>query len=45
MQVIQGHSDHLERMASLAWDQDEVLAQEAPHILGVTVAEHADPAR
>ena len=42
MQVIQGHSDHLERMASLARDQDEVLAREAPHILGVTVAEHAD---
>jgi hypothetical protein len=29
-------------MASLARDQDEVLAREAPHILGVTVAEHAD---
>jgi hypothetical protein len=42
VQVIQGHSDHLERMASLARDQDEVLAREAPHILGVTVAEHAD---
>ena len=42
MQVIQGHSDDLERMASLARSQDEVLAREAPHILGVTVAEHAD---
>ena len=42
VQVIQGHSDHLERMASLARDQEEVLAREAPHILGVTVAEHAD---
>jgi hypothetical protein len=42
VQVIQGHSDHLERMASLARDQDEVLAREAPHILGMTVAEHAD---
>jgi hypothetical protein len=42
VQVIQGHSDDLERMASLARDQDEVLAREAPHILGVTVAEHAD---
>jgi hypothetical protein len=42
VQVIQGHSDDLERMASLGCDQDEVLAREAPHILGVTVAEHAD---
>jgi hypothetical protein len=42
VQVIQGHSDDLERMASLTRDQDEVLAREAPHILGVTVAEHAD---
>jgi hypothetical protein len=42
VQVIQGHSDHPERMASLARDQDEVLAREAPHILGMTVAEHAD---
>jgi hypothetical protein len=42
VQVIQGHSDDLERMASLARDEDEVLAREAPHILGVTVAEHAD---
>jgi hypothetical protein len=42
VQVIQGHSDDLERMASLGRDQDEVLAREAPHILGVTVAEHAD---
>jgi hypothetical protein len=29
-------------MASLAREHDEVLAREAPHILGVTVAEHAD---
>jgi len=43
VQVIQGHSDDLERMASLARDQEQVLAREAPHILGVTVAEHADP--
>ena len=42
VQVIQGHSDDLERMASLARDQEQVLAREAPHILGVTVAEHAD---
>ena len=42
VQVIQGYSDDLERMASLGGDQEEVLAREAPHILGVTVAEHAD---
>jgi hypothetical protein len=42
VQVIQGHVYDLERMASLARDQDKVLAREAPHILGVTVAEHAD---
>ena len=41
VQVIQGHIDDLERMVSLGGDQ-EVLAREAPHILGVTVAEHAD---
>ena len=42
VQVIQGHIDDLEHMASLGGDQEEVLAREAPHILGVTVAEHAD---
>jgi hypothetical protein len=42
VQVIQGHSDDPERMASLGRDQEEVLARDAPHILGMTVAEHAD---
>jgi hypothetical protein len=42
VQVIQGHTDDMERMASLGRDHEEVLAREAPHILGVTVAEHAD---
>jgi hypothetical protein len=42
VQVIQGHTDDIERMASLGRDQDDVLAREAPHLLGVTVAEHAD---
>jgi hypothetical protein len=42
VQLVQGHSDDLERMVSLGRDQEEVLAREAPHILGVTVAEHAD---
>ena len=41
VQVIQGHTDDLERMIGLGRDQ-EVLAREAPHILGMTVAEHAD---
>jgi hypothetical protein len=42
VQVIQGHSDDLERMAGLGRDQEGFLAQKAPHILGMTVAEHAD---
>jgi hypothetical protein len=42
VQIIQGHTDDMERMARLARDQEEVLAREAPHILGMTVAEHAD---
>ena len=42
IQVIQGHSDDLKRMASLVRNREEVLAREAPHILGMTVAEHAD---
>jgi hypothetical protein len=42
VQVIQGHSDDLERIASLGRDREEVLARDAPQILGMTVAEHAD---
>jgi hypothetical protein len=42
VQVIQGHIDDRERMASLGRGQEQVLAREAPHILGMTVAEHAD---
>jgi hypothetical protein len=42
VQVIQGHSGDRERMAILGRDQEGVLAREAPHILGVTVADHAD---
>jgi hypothetical protein len=34
VQVIQGHTDDIEHMAT--------LAREAPHLLGMTVAEHAD---
>jgi hypothetical protein len=29
-------------VASLGRDREETMAEEAPHILGVTVAEHAD---
>ena len=42
VQVIQGHTEDMERMVSLGCDQEEVLTQDAPHILGMTVAEHAD---
>jgi hypothetical protein len=42
VQVTQGRGDDLERMASLGRDQEDDLAREAPHILGVTVAEHTD---
>ena len=42
VQVIQGHTDDMERMVSLGRDQEEVLARNAPHILGMTLAEHAD---
>jgi hypothetical protein len=42
VQVIQGHIDDPERMVSLGRDQEKVLAREAPPILGMTVAEHAD---
>ena len=34
----------MERMVSLRGDQEQVLARSAPHILGVTLAEHADRA-
>lgn len=42
VQVIQGHVDDWERMAVLGRGQEEATAREAPHLLGVTVAEHAD---
>jgi hypothetical protein len=42
VQVVQGHSDDLERMASLGRDQDDSQARDAPYVLGMTVAEHAD---
>jgi hypothetical protein len=42
VQVVQGHSDDLERMVSLGRDQDDSQARDAPYVLGMTVAEHAD---
>jgi hypothetical protein len=42
VQVIQGHTEDMERMVSLRRDQEEVLTPGAPHVLGMTVAEHAD---
>jgi hypothetical protein len=42
VQVIQGHTEDMERMVSLGSDQEEVLTLDAPHVLGMTVAEHAD---
>jgi len=42
VQVIQGHTDDMERLAALGRAQEELLAERAPHILGMTVAEHAD---
>jgi hypothetical protein len=42
VQVIQGHRGDPERRASEDRDHEEVLLWEAPHILAMTVAEHAD---
>ncbi|HEV8651613.1 MAG TPA: hypothetical protein VG276_20020 [Actinomycetes bacterium] len=42
VQVIQGHTEQMERLAELGRAQEVVLAEQAPHILGMTVAEHAD---
>jgi hypothetical protein len=44
VQILQGHSDDMERMVNLELDQEEVLAQSSPHVLGMTLAEHADRA-
>jgi hypothetical protein len=42
VQVIQGHSDDMERLAELGRAMEQQMAEQAPHILGMTVAEHAD---
>jgi hypothetical protein len=40
VQVLQGHTDDLERMVNL--EREDFLARNAPHVLGMTLAEHAD---
>jgi hypothetical protein len=42
VQVIQGHSPDMERLDELGRAMEQQLAEQAPHILGMTVAEHAD---
>jgi hypothetical protein len=42
VQIIQGHTEDMERLATLGRAQEQVLARQAPHVLGMTVAEHAD---
>ena len=44
VQVIQGHTGDMERLAALGRAQEAVMAEQAPHVLGMTVAEHADRA-
>jgi hypothetical protein len=44
VQVIQGHTEDMERLAALGRAQEAVMAEQAPHVLGMTVAEHADRA-
>jgi hypothetical protein len=42
VQVIQGHTENMDRLRELAVAEEESLAEEAPHILGMTVSEHGD---
>ena len=42
VQVIQAHSDDLARLAAEGMRQEERMIEQAPHILGMTMAEHAD---
>ena len=44
VQIIQGHTGDMERMVRLRRDQEAVLARDVPHLLGRTLAEHADRA-
>jgi hypothetical protein len=42
VQVIQGHTEDMDRLGELGRADEETLAERAPHILGMTVVEHAD---
>src|SRR4030095_15733130 len=42
VQVIQGYRPDMGRRAALGRAQEQTMAEQAPHILGMTVAEHAD---
>ena len=42
VQVIQGYSPDMERLSALGRAREQTMAEQAPHILGMTVAEHAD---
>jgi hypothetical protein len=39
VQIIQGHSPDLDRLAALGRAQEPQMAEQAPHILGMTAAE------
>ena len=40
--MIQGYSPDMERLAALGRAREQTMAEQTPHILGMTVAEHAD---
>jgi hypothetical protein len=42
VQVIQGHTDDMDRLGELGRAQEQELAEQAPYVLGMTVSEHAD---
>jgi hypothetical protein len=42
VQIIQGHTDDMERLAELGRNEEKTMMEQAPHILGFTVVEHAD---
>jgi hypothetical protein len=43
VQVIQGYSPDMERLAALGRAREQTMAEQAPHILGMTVAEQSTP--
>jgi hypothetical protein len=42
VQVIQGHTEDMERLGELGRAQEQAMAEQAPHVLGMTISEHAD---